>query len=105
MTKENKIEQDFISKLQDLKYIYRPDIRDRDSLNQNFRQKFGELNHVNLSDNEFARLQDSIITGDVFASAKILREKNSFTRDDGTPLYYNLVNIFLYWYPCIYFGT
>jgi len=38
MTKENKIEQDFIAKLQDLKYIYRPDIRDKDSLNLNFRQ-------------------------------------------------------------------
>ncbi|DAB29586.1 MAG TPA: hypothetical protein CFH84_08675, partial [Sulfurimonas sp. UBA12504] len=93
MTKENKIEKDFIAKLQDLKYIYRPDIRDKDSLNQNFRQKFEELNHVNLSDAEFARLQDSIITGDVYNSAKILREKNSFTRDDGTPLYYTLVNI------------
>lgn len=93
MIKENKIESDFIAKLQDLKYIYRPDIRDRDSLNLNFRQKFQELNQVNLSDAEFARLQDSIITGDVYNSAKILREKNSFIRDDGTPLYYTLVNI------------
>ncbi len=93
MTKENKIEQDFIAKLRDLKYIYRPDIRDRDSLNLNFRQKFGELNQVNLSDTEFARLQDSIITGDVYNSARTLREKNSFIRDDGTSLYYTLVNI------------
>lgn len=93
ITKENQIEQSFINKLTDLKYIYRPDIRDKDSLNQNFRQKFQELNQVNLSDAEFARLQDSIITGDVYNSAKILREKNSFVRDDGTPLYYTLVNI------------
>lgn len=74
MIKENKIEQDFIEKLQDLKYIYRQDIRDKESLGQ----KFQELNHVNLSDAEFARLQDSIITSDVYGSAKILREKNSF---------------------------
>lgn len=93
MTKENKIEYDFIEKLQDLKYIYRSDICDKESLNQNFRQKFEELNRVNLSDSEFARLMDSVITGDVFTSAKILREKNSFERDDGTPLYYTLVNI------------
>lgn len=93
MTKENKIEQDFIKKLQDLKYVYRSDIRDKDALNQNFRTKFQELNHVNLSDTEFAKLMDGIISGDVFNSAKILREKNSFTRDDGTPLYYTLVNI------------
>lgn len=93
MIKENKIEQDFIEKLQDLKYIYRPDIRDKESLDQNFRQKFQELNHINLSDAEFARLQDSIITGDVYNSAKILREKNSFIKDDGTSLHYTLVNI------------
>ncbi|MDK9694619.1 MAG: type I restriction endonuclease subunit R [Sulfurimonas sp.] len=93
MTKESKIEQDFIAKLQDLKYIYRQDIRSKETLDANFRQKFQELNHVNLSDAEFARLLDSIITGDVYGSAKILREKNSFVRDDGTPLYYTLVNI------------
>ncbi|MDQ1339697.1 MAG: type restriction enzyme subunit, partial [Campylobacterota bacterium] len=93
MIKESKIEQDFIAKLQDLKYIYRQDIRSKETLDANFRQKFQELNHVNLSDAEFARLQDSIITGDVYNSAKILREKNSFVRDDGTPLYYTLVNI------------
>ena len=93
MTKENKIELDFIEKLQDLKYIYRSDIRDKEALNQNFRKKFEELNHVNLSDSEFAKLMDSIITGDVFNSAQILREKNTFSRDDGTPLQYTLVNI------------
>ena len=86
MTKENQIERNFINKLIDLKYTYRTDIRDRESLEQNFRQKFEELNRVNLSDAEFARLMDSIITPDVFTSAKLLREMNHFDRDDGTPL-------------------
>ena len=36
---------------------------------------------------------ESIVTPDVFAAAKHLRERNSFERDDGTPLYYTLVNI------------
>ena len=93
MIKENKIEFEFINRLKDLKYIYRPDIRDKESLNKNFRQKFEELNSINLSDEEFTKLQDSIITGDVYNSSKILREKNSFIRDDGTSLYYTLVNI------------
>lgn len=93
MIKESKIEQDFIEKLKDLKYVYREDIRTKESLNQNFRKKFEELNYVNLSDAEFARLLDSIITGDVYNSAKILREKNTFIREDGTPLHYTLVNI------------
>jgi type I restriction enzyme R subunit len=45
-----------------------------------------------LSDSEFTRLRDSIITADVFAAAKALREKNTFKRDDDTPLQYTLVN-------------
>jgi type I restriction enzyme R subunit len=93
MTKEAQIEENFIRKLTDLKYIYREDIRDKNALHNNFRQKFQELNQVHLSDAEFARLMDSIITSDVFTSAKILRTKNTFIRDDDTPLDYTLVNI------------
>jgi type I restriction enzyme R subunit len=93
MTKENQIEQNLIAKLTDLKYTYRPDIRDRETLEQNFREKFQALNRVQLSDSEFARLRDEIISADVFTAAKTLREKNTFIREDGTPLQYTLVNI------------
>lgn len=92
-TKEHKIELDFIKKLEEIKYIYRQDIKDRNSLEQNFRDKFEELNRVKLTDNEFNRLLDDIISPDVFKNAKLLREKQSFEREDGTPLYYTLVNI------------
>jgi type I restriction enzyme R subunit len=90
---EQQIEQALIEKLGDLKYTYRPDIRDRATLETNFRQHFEALNRVHLTDTEFARLLDGIVTPDVFAAAKHLRERNSFERDDGTPLYYTLVNI------------
>jgi type I restriction enzyme R subunit len=90
---EQEIEQALIEKLGDLKYTYRPDIRDRAALEHNFRENFEALNRVHLTDSEFHRLLDSIITPDVFAAAKHLRERNSFERDDGTPLYYTLVNI------------
>ncbi|WP_024527297.1 type I restriction endonuclease subunit R [Serratia fonticola] len=93
MTKEQQIEQGLISKLTDLKYIYRENIRDKASLEQNFRQKFEALNRVNLTDAEFNRLRDEIITTDVFNAAQALREKGKFTREDGTPLEYTLVNI------------
>ncbi len=93
MTKESQIEQSFITKLNDLKYTYRTDIRDRFSLEKNFREKFEALNRVRLSNSEFARLRDEIITPDVFAASKVLRGKNYFQREDGTPLHYTLVNI------------
>jgi len=91
--KEEHIEYGFIGKLQSLKYAYRADIRDRAALERNFREKFEALNRVNLSDGEFARLLDEIVTPDVFAAARTLRSINTFTREDGTPLNYTLVNI------------
>ncbi len=92
MKSEKQIELDFIQKLQDLKYIYREDICDKASLDANFRAHFEKLNRVKLSDSEFARLKDSIITADVFAAARLLREINTFMRDDNTPLQFSLVN-------------
>ena len=93
MATEKDIEKDLISKLQDLKYTFRPDIGDRSTLEANFRAKFEALNQVRLSDAEFARLLDEITSPDVFTSAQRLRSINSFERDDGTPLHYTLVNI------------
>ncbi len=93
MTKEAQIEELFIKKLEDLKYTYRRDIHDKNSLEKNFREKFEALNRVKLTENEFERLKTDIITSDVFAASKLLREINYFQREDGTPLNYTLVNI------------
>jgi type I restriction enzyme R subunit len=90
---EQEIETSLVNKLKDLKYSYRPEINNRSALENNFRVKFEELNRVKLTDGEFARLLDEIITPDGFAAAKILRNINAFTRDDGTPLNYSLVNL------------
>ncbi len=65
-TLEAQIETHFIEKLCDLKYKHRPDIRDRAALEANFRQHFEALNRVKLTDGEFERLLDEIITPDVF---------------------------------------
>ena len=90
---EQQIEQALIEKLGDLKYSYRQNIRDRATLEQNFREKFESLNRVHLTDAEFARLLERLVTPDVFVAARHLRENSSFERDDGTPLFYTLVNI------------
>lgn len=91
--RESTIEQELIEKLGELKYTLRPDIRDRAAMERNFRQKFEALNRVTLTDAEFKRLLEEIVTPDVFKAAHALRHRNAFTRDDGTPLNYTLVNI------------
>jgi len=93
MSSERQLEERFIEKLVSQKYIYRSDICDRAALEKNFREKFQSLNRVNLTDNEFQRLLDELITPDVFNASRALRQINDFTRDDGTPLNYTLVNI------------
>jgi type I restriction enzyme R subunit len=91
-TSESQLEAELIEKLKELKYEQRADIRDRAALERNFREKFQVLNRVNLTDAEFQRLLEEIITPDVFTAAHTLRNRNAFTRDDGTPLNYVLVN-------------
>ncbi len=92
MINEHQIEETLINQLTELKYTHRPDIRDRASLEQNFRTKFEALNRVRLSDSEFSRLREEIIEPDVFIASKKLREQQYFQREDGTPLHYTLVN-------------
>lgn len=89
---ERQLEDELIETLKTLKYAYRADIRDRATLEQNFREKFQALNCVSLTDAEFQRLLDEIVAPDVFTAAQTLRARNAFTRDDGTPLNYTLVN-------------
>ena len=90
---ERNLEDFLVTKLRYLKYQYRPDIRDRATLEANFREKFEALNRVTLTDGEFQRLLDEIVTPDVYEAARSLRNRESFVRDDGTPLNYTLVNI------------
>ena len=93
MTKEFQIEEQLIQQLIELKYTHRPDIKDRKTLEQNFKEKFEALNRVRLSDSEFLRHREEITEPDVFAASKLLRERQYFQREDGTPLHYTLVNI------------
>ncbi len=93
IVKEADIEYGFVGKLQELKYTYRKDIRDKTTLESNFREKFEALNRVKLTDTEFDKLLTEIINPDVFKTSSRLRKKSTFIREDDTPLHYTLVNI------------
>ena len=91
--KESQIEQHFIRHLEGLGYVYRKDIKDRASLEQNFRNKFEALNQVRLTDGEFERLMGNIVSSDVYKASKTLRDKVEVIHDDGTTRFYPLVNL------------
>lgn len=91
--REAEIEKRFIEQLVGLGYKYRRDIKDKHSLETNFKKHFNRLNYVNLTESEFERLKNKIISDDVFSSSQILRRVNDMYRDDDTPLSYTLVDI------------
>ncbi|MFO0083789.1 MAG: hypothetical protein ACK55O_14425 [Phycisphaerales bacterium] len=66
---EAQLEDQLVAKLGDLKYVHRDDIRDRVTLERNFRTHFEALNRVRLTDGEFERRIAGIIAGDVFPEA------------------------------------
>ena len=91
--KESQIEQHFIRHLEGLGYVYCKDIKSRASLEANFRNKFEALNTVRLTDGEFKRLMENIVSSDVYKASKTLRDKVEVVHDDGTTQFYPLVNL------------
>lgn len=89
---EKQIEDILIEELKRANYVFRDDIHDRKTMEDNFREKFNKLNHVNLLDVEFRRLLEQITTSDVFEASRMLRERKIFFREDGIPLQFSLVN-------------
>lgn len=88
---EQQLENEMIRQLTQIGYerVSIPTIKD---LQQNFRNQINRINKENLdgnplSDKEFERLLLKIEGKSVFESARILRDKETITRDDDSTLY------------------
>lgn len=93
---EAMLEERLIKHLQILGYE-KVNLKNIDDVKNNFRKQINihnseELNGKDLSDKEFERLYNMITGKGVFASAKILREKQCIERDDGKKIYIELFN-------------
>lgn len=88
---ESELEKVFLEKLRDMGYIYRRDITTIEALNQNFKEQLEFWNKITLSQSELKRILRDITGKGVFESTKILHDKYTLLRDDGTGL-----NISLY---------
>jgi type I restriction enzyme R subunit len=72
-------------------------LEDYDALETNFREQFNRfnrrvLNGTPLRDDELRAVRAHISNRGVFESAKILRDAQLLTRDDGTVIHYSLFN-------------
>ena len=89
---EAQLESDLVKRLNGLGFesVTLPDMP---ALHENLRKQLNQHNGISLSDTEFARVLNLLDKGNVFEKAKTLREpKILVPRDDGTPLYLNLLN-------------
>lgn len=95
---ELQLENNLIRELKKQNYEHRTDIKDENTLNQNFKRHLElrnskELNGKSLTQGEFKRFLSDIITGDVYSASTILRDKVQFQRDDNTVVYLSLFNM------------
>ena len=84
MTKEFQIEEELIQLLVELKYTHRPDIKDRKTLEQNFKEKFERLNRVRFSDSEFLRLREEVTEPNVLLH-QIFYAKDNTSKEKTEP--------------------
>lgn len=92
MRSEERIEDALTKKLIELGYTYNEAIKDKNSLNQNFRKHFEQINNVKLTNQEFEKLHNLIVKPDVFEASQILRTRQELERDEGEPIRFNLIN-------------
>ena len=93
---EAVLEEKLIKHLELLGYT-RINLKNLDDVKENFRKQVNkhnidELKGKELSDREFDRLYTMITGKGVFASSKILREKQCLERDNGEKIYIELFN-------------
>lgn len=93
---EAMLEEKLITHLESLGYT-RVDLKNLNDVKENFRKQVNkhnieELKGKELSDREFDRLYTMITGKGVFASSKILREKQFLERDNGEKVYIELFN-------------
>jgi type I restriction enzyme R subunit len=93
MTKQPEyiLEENLILQLKELGY-QKVVIKDERDLIQNLQEQLQKHNNCVYSLNEFKQILNDLSKGNIFEKAKILRDKISYTKDDGTIGYVELIN-------------
>jgi len=93
MTKqpEHILEENLISQLQQLGYS-KVIINDEQDLIANLKGQLEKHNKTQYSEAEFKQILNQIAKGNIFEKAKTLRSKITYSKDDGTTGYVELIN-------------
>src|ERR1035437_9614202 len=87
---EQILENQLVEQLQKLGYQYVA-IKDEKELLANLKRQLEKHNKICFTDKEFDRVLNILSKGTVFEKAKILREKQHITRDNGESLYFAFI--------------
>lgn len=93
MTKESEyiLEENLVKQLQELGYK-KVVIKDEEDLITNLKNQLEKHNNCTLSDNEFKQVLNVLSKGNIYEKAKTLRDKVTYTKDDGSTGYLELLN-------------
>ena len=87
---EQILEDQLMAQMQKLGYTFVA-IRDEKDLLANLKAQLEKHNKICFTDKEFDRVLNILSKGTVFEKAKILREKQHITRDNGESLYFEFI--------------
>lgn len=89
---EQTLENNLIKQLQDQEYDF-VTISNESELLGNLKAQLEIHNGLKLSTKEFEKVLNHMNKGNVFERAKILRDKMQVTRDDGSVVYLEFINM------------
>ncbi|MCI5145670.1 MAG: type I restriction endonuclease subunit R, partial [Candidatus Electrothrix sp. AR3] len=88
---EQTLENNLISQLENLGFA-KVQIADENALISNLKKQLEKHNNTLLSDQEFRQILNKLAKGNIFAKAKILRDRVDYTKDNGETGYIELIN-------------
>src|SRR5690606_29592571 len=88
---EQILEDNLVKQLVALGYSF-VSVKDETALVANLKTQLEKHNDISLSDREFSKVLNHLNKGNVFERSKILRDKYSLSRDDGTVAYLDFLN-------------
>ncbi|WP_024742387.1 type I restriction endonuclease subunit R [Tenacibaculum maritimum] len=93
MTKESEyiLEENLVKQLQELGYS-KVVIKDENDLISNLKLQLEKHNNCILSKDEFKQILNALSKGNIYEKAKTLRDRITFTKDDGSAGYLELIN-------------